>query len=199
MNGSLVPEIPTDTDAIADEVEEFLTGRRRGQHAQRALVTVMFTDIVGCPERVAELGDQRWRDLLADHEATVCGELARFDGRPVKTTGDGLLAGFTGPASQTVRCALAIRLAVHDLGIELRIGLHTGECELIGDDLAGMAVHIGARVGALASPGEILISGTTYGCAVGTELEFEFRGERPLKGVPAKWPLFAVKTLDPGR
>ncbi len=185
-----------DTDAIADEVEEFLTGRRRGQHAQRALVTVMFTDIVGATERVAELGDQRWRDLLADHETVVRHELARFDGRLIKSIGDGLLIGFTAPPSQAVRCALATGHAVHDLGLELRIGLHTGECELIGEDLAGMAVHIAARVGALAGPGEILVSGTTYGCAVGTELEFEFRGERPLKGVPANWPLFAVRTVS---
>jgi class 3 adenylate cyclase len=181
-----------DTDAIADEVEEFLTGRRRGQHAERALVTVMFTDIVDSTQRVAQLGDQRWRDLLATHEAVVRRELDRFDGRLVKSIGDGLLVAFTGPPSQAVRCALAVRRAVAGLGIEVRVGLHTGECELIGDDLAGMAVHIAARVGALAQGGEIVVSGTTYGCTVGTELEFEYRGSRSLKGVPAEWPLFAV-------
>lgn len=183
-----------DTDAIADEVEEFLTGRRRGQHAERALVTVMFTDIVDSTNRVAQLGDRRWRDLLATHETAVRRELDRFDGRLVKSIGDGLLVAFGGPPSQAVRCALAVRRAVQELGIEIRVGLHTGECELIGDDLAGMAVHIAARVGALAEGGEIVVSGTTYGCTVGTELEFEYRGERPLKGVPAKWPLFAVTT-----
>lgn len=182
-----------DTDAIADEVEEFLTGRRRGKRAERALITVMFTDIVKSTDRVAQLGDRHWRDVLAGHETVVRRELDRSDGRLVKSVGDGLLVAFSGPPSRAVRCALAVRRAVEALGLEVRIGLHTGECEIIGDDLGGMAVHIGARVGATAGAGEVLVSGTTYGCAVGTELEFEFKGQHSLRGVPAEWPLFAVR------
>jgi class 3 adenylate cyclase len=181
-----------DTDALLGEIEEFLTGGRRGGELERALLTVLFTDIVGGTARAAELGDKRWRDLLAAHDSAVRHTLRTFDGDVVKTIGDGFLAVFDGAPSRAVRCAAALRDAVAALGVEIRIGLHTGECEIIGDDIGGMAVHIAARVAALAEAGEVLASGTTYGTVVGAGLEFEWRGEHELKGVSGKWPLFAL-------
>jgi class 3 adenylate cyclase/esterase/lipase len=181
-----------DSDAIAEEIEEFLTGGRRGGELERALLTVMFTDIVNATARAAELGDGRWRDLLHRHDETVRRQLARFDGREVKTVGDGFLATFDGPPSRALRCALAITAATRELGIEVRVGIHTGECELIGDDVGGMAVHIASRVGALAAPAEVLVSGTVYGTVVGGPFEFTDRGLHQLKGVPGPWPLFAL-------
>ncbi len=183
-----------DSDAIVDEIEEFLTGARSGGELARALLTVMFTDIVDATARAARLGDGRWRDLLAQHDAHVRAQLARFDGREVKTVGDGFLATFHGPPSQALRCALAITAAARELDIEVRVGVHTGECELIGQDVGGMAVHIAARVGALAEPGEVLVSGTVYGTVVGGPFQFQERGFRELKGVPGRWPLFALCT-----
>ena len=179
-----------DTDALLGEVEEFLTGGRRGGERERALLTVLFTDIVDGTARAAQLGDKAWRDLLAAHDEEVRRQLRRFDGTEVKTIGDGFLAVFDGAPSRAVRCARAIRDCVEDVGVDVRIGLHTGECELIGDDVGGMAVHIAARVGALAQAGEVLVSGTTFGTVVGAGLGFEYQGERELKGVPGKWPLF---------
>jgi len=181
-----------DSDAIIEEIEEFLTGGRAGGALARALLTVMFTDIVDATARAAELGDGRWRDLLAHHDEEVRKELARFGGREVKTVGDGFLAAFDGPPSRALRCALAIRGAARELGIEVRIGIHTGECELIGEDVAGMAVHIAARVSGLAGPGEVLVSGTVFGTVVGGPFAFEDRGFHELKGVPGRWPLFAL-------
>ncbi len=181
-----------DSDAIVDEIEEFLTGARSGGELARALLTVMFTDIVDATARAARLGDGRWRDLLAQHDAHVRAQLARFGGREVKTVGDGFLATFDGPPSQALRCALAITAAARELDIEVRVGVHTGECELIGEDVGGMAVHIAARVGALAGPGEVLVSGTVFGTVVGGPFEFQERGFRELKGVPGRWPLFAL-------
>src|ERR1700730_10679596 len=181
-----------DSETIIDEIQEFLTGVRSGGELIRALRTVMFTDIVDATARAAELGDRRWRDLLAQHDRDVREELARFDGREVKTVGDGFLATFDGPPSRALRCARAITRAARDLGIHVRIGIHTGECELIGDDVGGMAVHIASRVSGLAGPGEILVSGTVFGTVVGGPFTFEDRAFHELKGGPGRWPLFAL-------
>ncbi len=181
-----------DSDAIVEEVEEFLTGVRTGGELARALLTVMFTDIVDATALAARLGDGRWRDLLAHHDEHVRAQLTRFDGRAVKTVGDGFLATFDGPPSRALRCALAITAAARELGVEVRIGLHTGECELIGEDVGGMAVHIAARVSGLAAPGEVLVSGTVFGTVVGGPFAFQDRGFHELKGVPGRWPLFAL-------
>jgi pimeloyl-ACP methyl ester carboxylesterase len=180
-----------DTTSLMGEIEEFLTGER-SLETQRALLTVLFTDICDGTARAAEIGDGRWRDLLAAHDAEVRRQLVRFGGREVKTIGDGFLAVFDGPPSPAVRCARALVDATAGLGVPLRAGLHTGECELIGDDIGGMAVHIAARVSALAGPGEVLASGTTYGTVVGSGLPFEEVGMRELRGVPGPWPVFRV-------
>jgi class 3 adenylate cyclase/pimeloyl-ACP methyl ester carboxylesterase len=181
-----------DSDAIIEEIEEFLTGVRTGGEVERALLTVMFTDIVDSTSRAARVGDGRWRDLLAQHDEQVRLELARFGGRDVKTVGDGFLATFAGPPSRALRCALAVTRAAHELGVEVRVGMHTGECELIGDDVGGMAVHIASRVSGLAGPSEVLVSGTVFGTVVGGPFTFEDRGFHELKGVPGRWPLFAL-------
>src|SRR3954453_1538748 len=181
-----------DTEALVGEIEEFLTGGRRG--GQRAMLTVLFTDIVDSTGHAARLGDARWRDLLAAQERAVREVLSRFNGQEVKTIGDAFLVVFDGAPSTALRCARAVAESVKPLGIELRAGLHTGECEIIGDDVGGMAVHIAARVAALAEPGEILASGTAYGTVVGSGLEFEFRGDYELKGVPGKWPVFVLRS-----
>jgi class 3 adenylate cyclase len=181
-----------DSDAIVEEIEEFLTGVRSGGELARALLTVLFTDIVDATARAAKLGDGRWRDLLAHHDERVRAELARFGGREVKTVGDGFLATFDGPPSRALRCALAITRSARELGVEVRVGMHTGECELISDDVGGMAVHIAARVSALATAGEVLVSGTVYGTVVGGPFTFADRGLHELKGVPGRWPLFAL-------
>jgi class 3 adenylate cyclase/pimeloyl-ACP methyl ester carboxylesterase len=181
-----------DSDAIIEEIEEFLTGGRSGGELARALLTVMFTDIVDATALAATLGDGRWRDLLARHESDVREELARFGGHEVKTVGDGFLATFAGPPSRALRCALAITRVARELDVEVRIGIHTGECELIGDDVGGMAVHIASRVSGLAAPGQVLVSGTVFGTVVGGPFSFEDRGFHELKGVPGRWPLFAL-------
>jgi class 3 adenylate cyclase len=181
-----------DSDAIVQEIEQLLTGGRSGGELERRLLTVMFTDIVDATARTAELGDRRWRDMLAQHDAAVRAELERFGGREVKTIGDSFLVAFEGPPSGALRCATAITAAVRPLGIEVRIGMHTGECELIGNDVAGMAVHIASRVNGLAGPGEVLVSGTVYGTVVGGPFVFEDRGFHELKGIPGRWPLFAL-------
>jgi class 3 adenylate cyclase len=181
-----------DQDAILDEVQEFLTGVRHGPEADRVLATVLFTDIVGSTERAAELGDRRWRDLLDRYYVAVRRELARFRGRELDTAGDGVLASFDGPA-RGVRCAQAFIDAVRPLGIDVRAGLHTGECEVMGDKLGGLAVHIGARVASLAGPGEVLVSHTVKDLVAGSGLRFTDRGTHPLKGVPGDWRLFAVE------
>jgi class 3 adenylate cyclase/pimeloyl-ACP methyl ester carboxylesterase len=182
-----------DSEAIVEEIEEFLTGQRVGESPERRLLTVMFTDIVDATARAAELGDGRWRDLLARHDEEVRKELNRFEGREVKTVGDGFLAVFSGPPSRALRCALAITAAARELGVQVRVGAHTGECELIGEDVGGMAVHIASRVSALAGPGEVLVSGTVSGTVVGGPFTFEDRGLHELKGVPVRWPLFALR------
>jgi class 3 adenylate cyclase len=179
------------SDPVLDEVEEFITGTRREREPERILATVLFTDIVGSTERAAAAGDRAWRALLERHDETVRRQLAAFRGREIKQTGDGFLASFDGPA-RAVNCAASIAESVKQLGIEIRAGVHTGECELRGRDLAGMAVHIGARVGACAQSGEVLVSSTVRDLVVGSGLSFEDRGLRELKGVPGEWRLFAL-------
>jgi class 3 adenylate cyclase len=160
----------------------------------RVLATVLFTDIVDSTRRAAEIGDRDWHALLDAHDAVVRSQLSRFRGREVNTSGDGFLAMFDGP-QRAIRCAMAIRDAVQALGIEVRAGLHTGECELRGDDIGGIAVHIGARVSALAGPNEVLVSSTLRDLVIGSGLEFEERGAHELKGVPGVWHLFAVASV----
>jgi class 3 adenylate cyclase/pimeloyl-ACP methyl ester carboxylesterase len=172
-------------------VAEFLTGEQPDVPDDRVLATVLFTDIVESTRRAAEMGDRDWHALLDAHDAVVRSQLARFRGREVNTSGDGFFAMFDGP-QRAIRCAMAIREAVAALGIEVRAGLHTGECEVRGDDIGGIAVHIGARVGALAGSNEVLVSGTLKDLVIGSGLEFEDRGAHELKGVPGVWQLFAV-------
>jgi class 3 adenylate cyclase len=181
-----------DQDELLAEVEEFLTGARHAPDPERILATVMFSDNVDSTLRAAELGDRRWRDLLESMEESVGRELARFRGRAVKSMGDGFLATFDGPA-RGIRCATAVRDAAHSqFGIEIRTGLHTGEVEVMGNDLGGIAVHIGARVGSAARGGEVLVSNTVKDLVVGSGIAFEDRGEQELKGVPGSWRLWAV-------
>ena len=180
-----------DLDAMLDEVEEFLVGSRNASESERALATILFTDIVGSTEKAAELGDRRWRALLERHDAAVRRQLSLHRGREVKTMGDGFLATFDGPA-RAIRCARAVQDDLAGLGIEVRAGIHTGEVELIGDDVGGMAVNIGARIGALADAGEVLVSSTVRELVVGSGLEFEERGVEKLKGAPGEWRLFAI-------
>jgi len=182
-----------DLDAILDEVEEFLVGSRGGGESERALATILFTDIVGSTEKAAELGDRGWRQLLERHDAAIRRQLSLHRGHEVKTMGDGFLATFDGPA-RAIRCASAVQEDVADLGIEVRAGIHTGEVELIGEDVGGMAVNIGARIGALADPGEVLVSSTVRELVVGSGLEFAERGVEKLKGAPGEWRLFAIES-----
>jgi len=182
----------SDADIVVDEVEEFLTGARHAPEPERVLATVMFTDIVGASERAAGLGDRRWHDLLDSHHALIRRQLNHFRGREIDTAGDGFLATFDGPA-RAVRCASTISDGVRSLGIEVRAGLHTGECEMMGDKLAGIAVHIGSRVAALARPGEVLVSSTVKDLVAGSGLSFQDRGIQSLKGIPGEWRLFAVE------
>jgi class 3 adenylate cyclase/pimeloyl-ACP methyl ester carboxylesterase len=173
------------------EIAAFLTGHQAVVADDRVLATVLFTDIVGSTRMAAELGDSNWSALLDAHDAVVRAQLARFRGREVNTAGDGFLATFDGP-QRAIRCAMAIREAVQPLGIEVRAGLHTGECELRGDDIGGIAVHIGARVSALAGPNDVLVSSTLRDLVIGSGLEFDDRGTHQLKGVPGEWHLHAV-------
>jgi len=178
-------------DALIDEIEEFVTGVRRMPDLERLLTTILFTDVVRSTEQAAELGDRRWREVLGDHHERVRAELVRYRGREVDTAGDGFLATFDGPA-RAVRCAHAIGQAIRGLGLEIRAGVHTGEVELAGDDIRGIAVHAAARVAALAEPGEVLVSRTVMDLVAGSGLRFHDRGVHHLKGVPGDWPLFAV-------
>lgn len=181
-----------DQDAVLDEAQEFLTGVRSAPEPDRVLATVMFIDIVESTKRAFEVGDRRWRDILETHLAAVRRELTRFRGREIKTLGDGLLATFDGPA-RGINCGRAIAEEARRLGLEVRVGLHTGECELIGEDVGGIAVHIGARVVSLAEPGEVLVSSTVRDLVAGSGLEFVDRGQHALKGVPGERRLYAVQ------
>ncbi len=178
-------------DDILDEVEAFVTGARPEPDLERVLATVLFTDIVGSTERAAALGDRRWKSLLEDHDAAVRTQVTRYRGREVDTAGDGFFITFDGPA-RGVHCARAITQAVQPLGLAVRAGLHTGECEVMGQKVGGIAVHIGARVASLAGPGEVFVSSTVKDLVAGSGLVFEDAGKHELKGVPGKWHLYAV-------
>ncbi len=181
-----------DVEVWLGDVAEFLTGERPEVGVERILTTVLFTDIVGSTAQAAAVGDRGWRSLLDAHDRNVREQLRRFHGREINTTGDGFVASFDGPA-RAIRCAQAIAEATGKLAMKLRMGLHTGECEVRGDDLGGLAVHIAARVSTLAAPGEILVSGTIKDLVVGSGIEFRERGEHELKGVPGSWKLYAVE------
>jgi class 3 adenylate cyclase/pimeloyl-ACP methyl ester carboxylesterase len=186
--GDMTP--PFGPNAVS-EIAEFLTGERSSVEVDRVLTTILFTDIVGSTERAASLGDERWRTLLDAHDRAVRDQIRRVGGREIKQTGDGFLISFDGPA-RGIRCATAICEAAKALGIEVRAGLHTGECERRGDDLGGLAVHIAARVNALAVPSEVLVTSTVKDLVMGSGIEFAEKGEHPLRGVPETWKLFAA-------
>jgi pimeloyl-ACP methyl ester carboxylesterase len=179
-----------DVDAVVDEVEEFLTGERPLPEANRVLSTVLFTDVVDSSAHAAELGDRRWREVIGEHHARVRRQLDRFRGREIDTAGDGFFATFDGPG-RAVRAAWTIRESVRELGIEIRAGVHTGECELMADKVGGIAVHTGARVAGAAGPGEVLVSSTVRDLVAGSGIGFEDRGEHELKGV-GSWRLYSV-------
>jgi len=185
-----------DSESVVQEVQEFFTGSRPPREPDRVLATVLFTDIVGSTERAASLGDRAWRELLQNHHVIVREQLQRFRGREIDTAGDGFLSTFDGPA-RAVRCAQAIITAVSGIGLEVRAGLHTGEIEMMGQDVGGIAVHIGARVAALAGASEVLVSSTVKDLVVGSGLSFEDRGSHQLKGIPDPWRLFATRVEGP--
>jgi pimeloyl-ACP methyl ester carboxylesterase len=181
-----------DTEPILQEIEEFVTGYRTGSEPERALATVLFTDIVGSTDMVSSLGDQRWRDLIDRHNSVVRAEVAKWRGSEVNTTGDGFLATFDSPAG-AIHCAQRITEIVKPLGIEVRCGIHTGELEIMENDVAGLAVHIGARIAGLAGPSEVLVSRTVKDLVAGTGISFESRGLHTLKGIPDEWQVFEVR------
>jgi class 3 adenylate cyclase len=181
----------SDADAILGEIEEFLTGVRQGIEPDRVLATVLFTDIVGATEQAARLGDRRWHDLLDSHHSLVRRELSRFRGREVNTAGDGFFAAFDGPA-RAIRCACAISDGVQSLGLKVRAGIHTGECEIMGEEIGGIVVHIGARIAALASPGEVLVSRTVKDLVAGSGVTLRDYGVKSLKGISHEWHIYSV-------
>jgi class 3 adenylate cyclase len=183
--------VEPDWRASFQEIAQFLTGHQAEVADDRVLATVLFTDIVDSTRRAAQMGDRDWHALLDAHDAVVRAQLNRFRGRELNTSGDGFLAMFDGP-QRAIRCAMSIRDAVQALGIDVRAGVHTGECEVRGDDIGGIAVHIGARVSALAGPNEVLVSSTLRDLVIGSGLEFDDRGTHELKGVPGEWRLSAV-------
>jgi class 3 adenylate cyclase len=191
ISGREIAPLGDPSHRVLPEIAEFLTGERPTVEAERLLATIVFTDIVGSTHQAAALGDKRWRSLLDAHDGVVRDELRRFRGREINTTGDGFIASFDGPA-RAIRCAQSIIAANRAQGIDLRVGLHSGECEVRGDDLGGLAVHIAARVGAEACSGEVLVSGTVKDLVAGSGIEFEARGEHELKGVPGSWRLYGV-------
>jgi class 3 adenylate cyclase len=173
------------------ETKQLLSEIRTPPTRDRVLTTVLFTDIVGSTDRAAQLGDRSWRDLLERHHAVVRHRLAEFRGDELDTAGDGFFAAFDGPG-RAIECARAVAADVRSLGIEVRVGIHTGECERVGDKIAGLAVNVGARVSAAAAPGEVLVSGTVKDLVAGSGIEFEDRGVHELKGVPGEWRLYSV-------
>jgi pimeloyl-ACP methyl ester carboxylesterase len=183
-----------DADVICEEVGEFLTGHRPNPEPDRVLATVLFTDMVASTDRASEIGDRRWRDIVEAHNSISLREIERFRGRPVKSTGDGFLATFDGPA-RAIRCASSLMQVLGSAGIEIRAGLHTGECEVVDGDLHGIAVHTGARISALAGAGEVLVSSTVKDLVAGSGIEFRDRGTHNLKGVPGDWRLFQVERV----
>jgi class 3 adenylate cyclase len=183
--------VAQDAEAFLDEVEEFLTGARRSAEFDRVLATVAFTDIVGSTAIASDVGDRRWRNLLEVHGSVARREIDTARGRLVKLTGDGLLATFDGPA-RAIRCVAAIERLLTPVGLRMRAGLHTGEIELLGDDIGGIAVHIAARLLGLSGPGEVLVSSTVKDLVVGSGISFEDRGAHALQGVPDRWRVFAV-------
>ena len=185
-----------DSDAVLGEIEEFLTGTRAGHEPDRIVATVLFTDIVGSTERASLLGDERWRRLLERHDSLAGNQVTRFGGRVVKSTGDGLLATFADPAD-AIRAAKGVVAAAGELGVQVTAGVHTGQCELIGADVGGMAIHIGARVAALAESGEVLVSSTVRDLLIGSDFEFDDRGVHTLKGIPGEWRVYAAGTPAP--
>jgi pimeloyl-ACP methyl ester carboxylesterase len=187
-----------DTDRVLAHVEAFLAEVRQGAELDRRLATVLFTDIVGSTQKAAELGDRRWRELVAAHHARVRAELARFRGEEIDTAGDGFFASFDGPA-RAIRCACAITESVRELGIDVRAGLHTGECELVDGKVGGIAVHIGARVAARAAPSEVLVSSTVKDLVAGSGIEFSDHGVAELEGIPGEWRLFGVEATPGDR
>jgi len=196
LPGSIHTPWGGDPSDILDEIREFVTGVREAPEPERVLATVLFTDIVGSTERATRLGDRRWREVLEHHHAIVRRQLERFRGREIDTAGDGFLATFDGPA-RAIRCAQASIEAVRGVDLEIRAGVHTGECEVAGGKLAGIAVHIGARVAGKAGPGEVLVSSTVRDLVAGSGLEFDDRGAAELKGVPGEWRLYAVSVGGP--
>jgi class 3 adenylate cyclase len=182
-----------DADEVLGEIEEFLTGARSESDTDRVLATVLYTDIVDSTGRASAIGDAQWRNLLDAHDEMVLRQLHRFGGRAVKTTGDGVLATFDGPA-RAIRCALTIREGAARLGLDIRAGLHTGEIERRGSDIGGIAVHVGQRVSALAAPGEVLVSSTVKDLVAGSRIEFDDQGYHDLKGVPDPWHIFSVRS-----
>jgi class 3 adenylate cyclase len=180
-----------DVEPVLREMREFVGSPEEGVQADRILATVMFTDIVGSTETAARLGDRRWREILDAHDDLLRDAIRKFNGREVKTTGDGVLATFDGPG-RAIRCASTIVERAPRIGIDVRAGLHTGECELRGNDVGGIAVHIGSRVSSLAGAGEVLVSGTVRDLVVGSGFDFVDRGTHELKGVPGEWRLFAL-------
>jgi class 3 adenylate cyclase len=179
-------------EAVLSDIQEFITGERPIDIYDRTLSTVLFLDIASSTERAAALGDTRWRNVLNSYYAIVRNELSRFRGKEINTTGDSFLATFDGPG-RAIRCALAIALAVRQLGVDVRAGVHTGECELMGDNIGGIAVHTGARIMAKAEPGSVLVSGTVKDLVSGSGIDFEDLGVHNLKGIPGDWRLFAAQ------
>jgi class 3 adenylate cyclase len=202
--GAVYQEIPgnaaspwaNDVELLADSVEEFVTGTKPRRVSNRVLATVLFTDLVDSTRRAADLGDRAWTDLLERHLASVRATIAAFDGQVVKPTGDGVLALLAGPA-QAVRCAEAVIADAQVLGLQVRTGVHTGEIERGGDDVAGVSVHLAARIMAAAQAGEVLVSRTVRDLAIGSELAFTERGEHALKGIPDRWALYAASSAQP--
>jgi len=189
-----------DTDAVIDEVRQFLTGKRTAPDADRILTTVLFADIVDSTQRATELGDREWKQLLSRFYALADDQLHHFRGRKLDTAGDGLFAAFDGPA-RAVRCGMALAEGVQALGVRLRVGVHTGECEVLGDKYSGIAVHLGARLAAAAQPGQVIVSSTVKDLVVGSGLRFADLGTRTLKGVPEPWRVFGASAgpQDPSR